>query len=292
MRVLVTGGGGLIGGRLVRLLEGQRFRVSAGHHIAPPPTGISTVPLDLLSQYSVESALDAARADAVVHCASFVGADECERRPLEAHEMNARAAGALAASCRARAIRLLALSTDQVLAGDVAFAAEREPPRPLMVYGRTKLEGEEAVLSALPTAAVVRLPLMIGRGHGPRGTASEAIRWSLRDGARVRLFTDEYRTPVDPESVAAALTSLLEGEGAGMYHLGGGERLSRYELGLRVARVFDLSPSLLEPVPQSVHAGPPRPLDASLDSGRARRELGWAPRPLDEALRESRPEPG
>ncbi len=290
MRVLVTGGAGLVGGRLAALLAGQGFKVLAGRHLAVPPRSVEAVPLDLLSPASVERALEAT--DAVVHCATLGGADECERRPRDAYELNVTATARLAAACRARGLRLVALSTDQVLAGDRAFSPETEPARPLMVYGQTKLEGEQAVLAAHPDAAVVRLPLMIGRGHGPRATGSEAILGSLCAGRPLRLYEDEFRTPLDPESVAAALASLLAGQAAGVLHLGGPERLSRLELGRRVARVFGLSPSLLQPVPRSAHTGPPRPIDASLDSGRARRELAFAPRPVDEAIRESRPDAG
>jgi dTDP-4-dehydrorhamnose reductase len=103
---------------------------------------------------------------------------------------------------------------------------------------------------------------------------------------------DEFRTPLDAESAAAALAALLRGKQTGVFHLGGAERVSRFELGQRVADAFGLSPHLLEPVPRSTHQGPPRPVDVSLDSGRARRELGWAPRPLRESVPESRSEPG
>ena len=73
---------------------------------------------------------------------------------------------------------------------------------------------------------------------------------------------------------------------SGVFHLGGAERISRYELGQRVARVLGL-PGEIEgtsEASQSVR----RPVDASLDSSRARRELGWEPRPLDDAIRDGR----
>ena len=133
---------------------------------------------------------------------------------------------------------------------------------------------------------------MVGRGHGPRGTASEAIAWALRAGRRLRLYADEYRTPVDPESVARAVALLLRGKASGRFHLGGPERVSRYELGLRVARALGLMSLGLEAARQAEHVGPARPRDVSLDSTRAQRELGWAPRPLDDVLPEGRAEPG
>jgi len=93
--------------------------------------------------------------------------------------------------------------------------------------------------------------------------------------------------------VTDALLRLLERGGSGRFHLGGPERLSRHALGLRVARAFGLPGAGITAGLQADHAGPdPRAADVSLDSTRARRELGWEPRPIDEAIRENRTEPG
>jgi dTDP-4-dehydrorhamnose reductase len=108
----------------------------------------------------------------------------------------------------------------------------------------------------------------------------------------VRLFTDQYRTTIDPESVAEAASRLLAGSGAGRYHLGGPERLSRHALGLRVASALGLPADLIEAVRQpDVPMPAPRPPDVSLDSSRARRELGFEPRPLEQGIREGRDGP-
>jgi len=169
---------------------------------------------------------------------------------------------------------------------------EATPPNPSLLYGRSKRQGEEAVLGEDPGAAVVRVALVLGRGHGPRATASESVLWALGARGRVRLFTDQYRTPIDPESVAAALERLLSGAQSGIFHLGGPERLSRYEIGRRSARLAGLDASLIEAVLATDRSSfAQRPRDVSLDSGRAARELGWAPRPLDAAILESRSGP-
>lgn len=216
-------------------------------------------------------------------------AEDCETRPDEAERVNARLPGTLARLCAERRLRLVALSTDLVFAGDRPFVSEDAATEPLSVYGRTKRAGERAVLAALPAAAVARLALVAGRGHGPRATSTEQVAAALSAGRTPRLFTDEYRTPIDPESVADAVARLLAGSAAGLFHLGGPERVSRYELGVRVARAFGLSARGIVPALQREHAGPERRApDVSLDSGRARRELGWQPRPLDAAIRDSR----
>lgn len=290
-RVLVTGAGGLLGGRLAALLA-IHADVVAGWHEAPPPVGLRDARLDVLSRASIESVIDAVRPGAIVHCAALADVDRCEAGPEAARRLNVGASETLARSCRSRGIRLVTISTDLVHAGDRRFVRETDPPGPLMAYAVTKLEGEEAVLAHCPGAAIVRVALVLGRGHGPRGTASESIAWGLRAGSRLRLFTDQYRTPVDPESVSRALERLLEGSQAGRFHLGGAERLSRHELGVRVARLLGLREDLIEATTQATHSiGVPRPADVSLDSGRAARELGWAPRPLDDAIREGRVAP-
>jgi len=288
-RVLVTGAGGVLGGRLAALLAREMDVVAAVHH-SPVPEGLARVPLDLLEPASYAVALELARPDAVVHAAAMASPDAAEAAPERATRLNAKAPRLLARMCAGRGLRLVALSTDLVLPGDRALSDEDAPPGPLLHYARTKLEGEQAVLGEHPGAAVVRVALVVGRGHGARGTASESVAWALRRGQRVRLFSDQYRTPVDAESVAQAVAALLRGTQQGLFHLGGDERVSRYEMGRRLAAVQGLDAALIDEARQA-EQGVPRPADVSLDSARARRELGFAPRPLDTALREGRPDP-
>lgn len=287
MRVLVTGAAGLLGGRLAELLA-RRLVVVGARHESHLPVDLPSVTLDVRRRDSVEHALDIEKPDAVLHAAALANASECERDPAGAHATNVDGSRWIAEACARRGLRLVALSTDLVFAGDRAHSDEQTPVGPLMTYGRTKWEGEESALESCPGAAIARVTLLSGRGFGARGSSTEEIAWALRERRPQTLFTDEYRTPVDAESLAPALTALLSGGQSGRFHLGGPERISRYELGLRVARVLDLDPAPIEGVRQKERAGSPRPADVSLDSGRARRELGFSPRPLDEVIRDGR----
>jgi dTDP-4-dehydrorhamnose reductase len=290
MRLLVTGAGGTVGGRLAEVLA-RSHDVTALVHRAAAPTGLRTAVADLIEPGHIERLLDECRPEAVVHCAAFSNADACEREPEAAQRLNVFVPEGLGRSCERRGIRLIALSTDLVLDGNRALSAETVPIAATgLVYGRTKRAGEQAVLAASDRHVVLRIPLMVGRGHGVRGTSSEAVLWALRARQRPRLFTDQFRSPTDPESLADLIGCCLASGAAGLFHGGGGERVSRYELGVRVARLFALDPSAIEAT-ASADQPLPRPRDASLDSGRALRELGWRPRALDEALLESRPQP-
>jgi dTDP-4-dehydrorhamnose reductase len=293
-RALVTGAAGLLGGRLAALLA-PAFEVVAGVHRTAAAAGTATIALDLTAPETVAGALERVRPEAVVHAAALADADRCEQEPDRAQEVNVRGTAVLAEECARRGTRLVVVSTDLVLDGERGLYGEGDPARPLMVYGRTKLEAEEEALRRCAGSSIVRVALVCGRGHGPRATASEGIAWAIRAGRGLRLFTDQYRTPVDPEAVAGALGALLSGTGEGRYHLGGSERVSRHELGLRVAAAFGLPTTGIEAVAQPglVERGDAarRPRDVSLDSSRARRELGFSPRPLDAMIRSGRKEP-
>jgi dTDP-4-dehydrorhamnose reductase len=284
-RILVTGASGLLGGRLAEILA-RSHDVVALRHEAPVPSGLDVVDGDLLDGRALDRAFEVARPDAVLHSAAIADPDRCDREPDLARRLNVEASGEVARRCRQRGLRVAALSTDLVFDGERALSAEDVPPRPILYYGRTKLEAEGAVLDASPDAVILRVALVIGRGYGARKTATEAVAATLAAGGRPRLFHDQYRTPIDPESVADAVSRAFARSVSGRFHLGGAERISRYELGQRVARVLGF-PEQLERVDEASQAVR-RPADASFDSGRARRELGWEPRPLDDAIRDSR----
>ena len=288
MRILLTGAGGLLGGRLATLL-------AAGHEVTavvrtqPAPEGVPSLAFDLTDEAAVTAAFRSLRPDAVVHSAAFADAEACEREPDRAHRDNVLATRTLAAACHKGGGRFIAISTDLVFGGDRSHADEGSPALPLSVYGRTKLLGETEAANECPDAVILRVALVLGRGHGRKLTASESIAQRLELGESVTLYEDEWRSPVDPESVAEAIRALLDRPGTrGCFHLGGPERLTRAELGDRVARALKLDAGLIRRASQSVHRGAPRPRDVSLHIERARQELGYRPRALETVILEGR----
>jgi len=106
----------------------------------------------------------------------------------------------------------------------------------------------------------------------------------LREGRELSLFTDELRTPVGARTAAKGLLMAL-GVGDGILHLGGRERISRYDLGIRLAGMLGADVGLIKPGRQRDRTvGAPRPPDVSLDSSRAY-SLGYDPPALREELK-------
>lgn len=285
MRILITGSGGLLGGRLCEILA-EAHEVIGLVRSRPAPPGITGLGADLRDAAATDARVREARPDLIVHCAALADVEACERDPLLAERENVDVTRSIAAAARATGARLVAISTDLVFDGRSAFSDESTAPQPLMVYGRSKLEAESAALDEAGAPAVVlRVALICGRGAGARKSASEGIASRLLAGESVTLYEDEWRTPIDPDSIGDAVRAVIaHPEAAGIFHIAGAERVNRYELGLRTARVLGLPADLVRRASQASHRGAPRPADVSLDITRARTALRWTPRPLDAAL--------
>lgn len=288
MRILITGAGGLLGGRLSSLLAADHETKGLVRR-SPAPAGIATVSADLVDEIAVAAALSAVRPGAVVHCAALADPEICELHPERARRENEIATRTLAQECHRQGARLVSISTDLVFGGGRSFSSEESGTDPVSEYGRSKLRAETAAREECPESVILRVALICGLGCGPRFSASESISRRLQRGETVSLFEDEWRTPVDPASVAEAVHAvLLRPKLTGVFHIGGALRLNRVELGERVADTLGLSRSLIQNSRRSAHSGAPRPEDVSLDTGRAQEELGWRPRPIEVALREGR----
>jgi dTDP-4-dehydrorhamnose reductase len=163
-----------------------------------------------------------------------------------------------------------------VFDGEHAPYREEHAVAPLSIYGQTKAEAERAVL-AQPRNTVVRLPLLFGPSLSSRPSFFDQQVQALRQGQRISLFCDEWRTPLSLQVAACALLAFAGGVSGslvgplGLIHMGGPERLSRLEMGQRLAAFLGCDPAAIVPVSRtSVAAAELRPRDVSLDSSRWR----------------------
>lgn len=273
---LVTGASGQLGAYLLDALSQQSVLAWKG----------SRGQVDLRDRTALVREIRQVAPSVILHAAALARVGDCFRDPAQAHAVNTLATAVLAEEAAHLGTRLVYVSTDMVFDGEAAPYRETDPPRPISVYGRSKAEGERAVL-CWPGHLVVRVSLLFGPSRAGRPSFFDEMVSCLREGKPVKLFHDEWRTPLDYQTAAHALVALAKGDQTGILHLGGPEKMSRLEMGQRLARLLGKSAAVLQGIGrQEVALSEPRPRDLSLDCSRWRTgypEMPW-PR-YEEALR-------
>jgi len=267
-RWLVTGASGQLGGHVVRQLakEVAAADVLALARSEDVEAGMRCARVDLADEARLRVCVADFRPTNVVHAGAMTAVSDCYARPAEAERVNTQATRVLAEAAAECSARLLFTSTDMVFGGGAAPYREADPPRPPNCYGRTKAAAEQ-LLADFERTLVVRLPLMYGFPCAKRETTFVKQIAALCSGQPLRLFTDEFRTPLWLPDAAAAVIALARSALTGIIHVAGPERLSRFEMVKRFARLLNIRDPNLQPVSRlSIVAPEPRPEDLSLDS--------------------------
>lgn len=284
-KLLVTGASGCLGYKLCQVAQQQGWDVCgtyAVHPITLPHGEFAQV--DLCDLSALTEQIDRWQPDAIIHTAAQARPAICEQYPEETYAINVRVPQAIASICAASKIPFVFTSTDLVFDGLQAPYSEADPVSPINVYGQQKAEAEQRVFAVYPEAVITRMPLMFGEVLDHASSFIQPFLATLREGKPLNLFTDEYRTPVSNTTAAQGLLLALEKGRGEFLHLGGQERLSRYEFGLKMVEVFNLSQALIRPCSQnSVPTGAPRSPDTSMNSSKAF-SLGYAPPSVQEEL--------
>src|SRR4051812_8437165 len=203
--ILVTGGTGQVGSAFARLAAGRGLRV-----VAPGRDR-----LDLSDPASIERAASR-RWAAIVNCGAYTAVDAAEADPALAYAINAEAPALLARGAAANGTPLFHVSTDYVFDGSKGEPyREDDPVRPINVYGRTKAEGERAVLDVSPANAVVRTSWVLSGGG--RNFLTTMLRLG-RERDELRVVDDQIGSPTAAADVAEALLRLVEAEAGGLWH--------------------------------------------------------------------------
>jgi len=287
-RLLVTGASGFLGWNVCReaVLQGYWDVCGAYNGHSMTIDGAKTVQMDLHDSAGVHRILQTIKPDAIIHCAALPDPNACENSPEKSHAINVVASVNLAALCAEMGIALLFTSTDLVFDGEHAPYKEHDAQGPLNIYGMHKAEAEKKMRGVYPDVVICRVPLMFGDVGQHSKSFIQPLMQNLREKKEIKLFSNEFRTPVSGRTAAQGCLLAIEKPGE-TFHLGGRQRLSRFEMGRLLCEACGCDASLVVPALQQESTAPAkRARDASLNSEKAFAELGYDPKPVAEQLQQ------
>jgi dTDP-4-dehydrorhamnose reductase len=268
-KILITGVSGFVGYNIARGMEGLGQLHATVHQAPVDLPNCEQHQLDLMDMNTVDKVIADAGPDILIHCAAITDVEQCEKDWHVAYTMNVRSTMRFADDIRRREKRMIFISTDLVFGGERGNYRETDIACPLSAYGWTKLIAESHVARAGSRNAILRAALVYGKG--PRGLGG-FVGWMQRDleaGKPLRLYQDEYRTPLYVNNLVTVVREVIEENIGGLYHVGGMERINRYDFGVRLANTLGLPSQLIEAAGIEEHRGVKRPRDCSLNIDRA-----------------------
>ena len=283
-KLLVTGASGFLGWNLCQQAQSnwEVYGTYFSHEVKIP--GVTLSKTDLKDYASLNELFNSIKPDAVIHTAAASKPNYCQTHRQEAYAINVEAAVNIARLCGEHSLPCAFTSTDLVFDGKNPVYKETDPVCPINYYGEQKAIAEQKMSEIYPAIALCRMPLMFGAPSPVSPSFLQGMVSNLQAGKEINLFTDEFRTPASARAASEGLLLAIEKQVQGVLHLGGKERISRYDFGLLLADILRLPTDLIKPGKQAdVVMVAPRSPDTSLDSSKAF-NLGYQPLSLRDEL--------
>ena len=249
MKILVTGVSGQLGGEVV-----TEFK-QLGHEVIAADRHM----LDFMQPAQAAALIRSEQPDWVINCAAYTQVDQAESEPEAAFTVNRDTPAQLAQAVAEYGGRLLQVSTDFVFDGrQTRPYVEDDAPNPLGVYGQSKLEGEQVVQAALPTATLLRTAWVYG-AHG-----HNFVKTMLRlagEGKPLRVVSDQTGAPTWTTDIVAAITALVDRQAVGVFHFTAAGETSWHGFACAIleeaSRIgFDIKTDSVAPIPTAEYPTP------------------------------------
>ncbi|MHC4618396.1 MAG: SDR family oxidoreductase [Planctomycetota bacterium] len=246
MRILITGGTGLLGKSLVETAPPEH-EIETTWYTNYTDIGLPTHQLNVGDPSQASYVFSGVRPEVVIHCAANGSVDYAEQNYQMAHMTNVGGTANIMKSARDHGAKVIYISSNAVFDGREPPYEENNPRRPVNAYGSIKKQAEDTVRAGLHWV-IVRPFLLYGWPYpGGRQNWATIIADRLSQGKPLKLVNDVVWMPTYALDCAAAVWQLIDSDNE-IYHVAGEDRITLYDFGLKVAEVFGLDAGLLEPV--------------------------------------------
>lgn len=265
-KILLIGTTGQVGGAILSEEKFPDFEV----------IGVDKSEMDVTDNLQVEKIITSVRPDVVINTSAYHVVPKCEEYPIQAMEVNFLAVGDIARLCAKKNITFVTYSTDYVFDGEKGEAYEEmDIPRPLQVYGLSKLAGEYAALHAHPNGTIViRSSGIFGGKEGSRQKGGNFVLNVLKEAREkevIEMSSEQIVNPTYAGDLARATLHLLAQKAApGMYHLASEGHCSWYEFTKEIFRLSGMATKLIPVDREGLSGSMRRPKFSALKNVKAK----------------------
>lgn len=289
-KVLITGASGLLGRDCLKAFSADSKWETLG--LAFTRVGGNLQKCDLTDSDQVSKCVREFKPTVILHSAAERRPDVVDNEEEKTKKLNIDATQLLCDLAKEVGGYVIFISTDYVFDGTSPPYKPTATPKPLNKYGISKAEGEQIVINSSPANCVLRVPILYGMVETLDESAVTVLFSKVKDASKSAMMNHyERRYPTFCLDVAKALKVLADKRTenpdlTGFFHWTGSEMMTKYDMALLMAEVFDL-PSSHIVADTKPSAGAPRPFDCHLDSSRLD-DLGAKERtPFKEAIKEA-----
>lgn len=247
MRLLISGGFGLIGSRLLEVWAGKYdVMVLDREDQSDQFKNVSFIQTNITKGEEVEASFKRFKPDVVLHLAAYTNVEKAEEERQPAWDLNVFATRLLAEAAQKAEAHFIYFSTGFVFEGKEESNTEEDNPKPVNYYGLTKMEGERTLQKAATTSTIVRINFPYG---GKWVTRGDLIKWMIEKllrGEEVELVNDQHISPTFIDDLPLALDRVIEKKATGIYHATGGDCLTLLDIGRIIASEFGFEKSLIK----------------------------------------------
>ncbi|KXK55000.1 MAG: dTDP-4-dehydrorhamnose reductase [Chlorobi bacterium OLB5] len=287
-KILITGANGLLGQKTTELFRHETQHeviLTDLHENAFESRGFDYFPMDITKKDEVKDAVKKYLPDIIINTAAFTNVDGCETERELSWKVNVDAVKNFIIASRINSSKIIHISTDYVFDGKTGNYSETSKPAPLSYYGKSKLAGENALITSGIDFTIIRTMIIYGTGKNLRPNFAVWLINMLSENNQVKIVDDQFGMPTMVDDLGWALVKIVDLNKSGIYHVCGSEYCSRYEFAVKLAEVFKLNENLIMPVKTGdLNQAAERPMNSSFILLKAETDLGIKPLNVTEGL--------
>jgi len=278
-KILILGANGFLGSNIIQLRRENKviFKdfsfIAADLHNNYIDKAVPFYHIDITHQDDVYNKIVNLSPDIIVLTAALTNVDQNEKDKRLATKINVEGPKNVIKACKQIDSKLVFMSTDFVFDGEKkGYYTEDDIPNPISHYAKTKLDAELAIINSDIDHLICRTAVLYGWNNEKLNFITWVLK-KLQDNECINIVTDQINNPTYVRNLSVIILKLIEKKASGIYHTAGDDALSRYEIAIKCAEVFEYDKNLIHPI-ASLNQVAIRPKNASLNITKLKKILG------------------